>query len=640
MGAAALFSAAEVKLRRQIGQPTSPRRLQRKVSTLSIRLDASPATVGASSEPSTTAEVASTGVVVLRHSYEQQHTLSWRSAIRQGGATLEPGSCNLYSFPVYMPSGGSGMAAGSGEGGGGGGSAHAAAAGVVLRGAQLDLLSRVIILAAAAEPTAQGAKEEEEEEREGSGGGGGGEGGGCGGGEGGGGGGGEGVLCSMTDCTGARVFHALVIANTSASIALALAIFHQRPARLPTPHSDGPFKGEHAMHILAVNRRERELCTLIRLARDRLDADGFRCLLREQCVGPFFDHPPMAFYGGTLMGYLAAFGLKASIGLLLAAAAEVTAERITKGGDPTEEVEEEESEGSFTNRSRRMIDAHARLRLLDDPRYACVRTGFLPLHAAVANGRAEAFDFLIGKSVELDGESERALYRHHRHHSPSHAPSSSTSASSSIASTARSDGAHAPSSRSKQDVDVMAESRAGDGGSRAPRPRKRFVTLRADVAATYLMRTAVTIDHTLSGLTPLQLAARLGDHSMCAHILRARLIFNWRWGPLASYRMELSEIDSAGQAGNDIMEVVASLEASERTRELLLDTFMQGFLHELFLQKWSRFAGGESAAPPRTRPNLSQVSLDVRTISPPVCCHVFTPPFPSPPHPKSISSLL
>jgi hypothetical protein len=43
--------------------------------------------------------------------------------------------------------------------------------------------------------------------------------------------------------------------------------------------------------------------------------------------------------------------------------------------------------------------------------------------------------------------------------------------------------------------------------------------------------------------------------------------------------------------GNDVMEIVAALDATAQTRELLLDSFMQGFIHELFLSKWSRFAG-------------------------------------------------
>ena len=77
---------------------------------------------------------------------------------------------------------------------------------------------------------------------------------------------------------------------------------------------------------------------------------------------------------------------------------------------------------------------------------------------------------------------------------------------------------------------------------------------------------------------------------MCKHILCARLI-PLALGPMTSYKMELTEIDSSSEGGNDIMEVVASLDATPMTRELLLDTFMQGFLHELFLSKWRRFAG-------------------------------------------------
>jgi hypothetical protein len=61
---------------------------------------------------------------------------------------------------------------------------------------------------------------------------------------------------------------------------------------------------------------------------------------------------------------------------------------------------------------------------------------------------------------------------------------------------------------------------------------------------------------------------------------------NWKWGPITSYRMELTEIDSAGEHGNDLMEIVASLSANSRTQELLLDSFMQGFMHELCADIW------------------------------------------------------
>ena len=227
--------------------------------------------------------------------------------------------------------------------------------------------------------------------------------------------------------------------------------------------------------------------------------------MSTHAAGPFFDAPPMKYYGGSLLGYLSAFGLKGPVALILAS--------------PN-------------------VDASV---FLNDGQYACGKTGFMPLHAAVANGRDVMFDYLIGRSVKLDDACRMALY----------------------------------------DTDDK-----GDG-----KGVKGYITLKAAKAATYSVRTAITSDPSLSGLTPLQLAAQLGDHRMCKHILCARLIFNWRWGPLTSYKMELTEIDSSSEGGNDIMEVVASLDATPMTRELLLDTFMQGFLHELFLSKWRRFAG-------------------------------------------------
>jgi hypothetical protein len=45
-------------------------------------------------------------------------------------------------------------------------------------------------------------------------------------------------------------------------------------------------------------------------------------------------------------------------------------------------------------------------------------------------------------------------------------------------------------------------------------------------------------------LSPLQLAAKLGDERMASHIIRKRLQLNWEWGPLTSFRIDLDEIDS------------------------------------------------------------------------------------------------
>lgn len=91
---------------------------------------------------------------------------------------------------------------------------------------------------------------------------------------------------------------------------------------------------------------------------------------------------------------------------------------------------------------------------------------------------------------------------------------------------------------------------------------------------------------TWSGLTPLQLAAKLGDHRMCKHILRKRLVLNWCWGPLSSYRISLDEIDSAHEGGNDVLELVGDFRAQESTQSLVLDDFMLGFLFALIKEKW------------------------------------------------------
>lgn len=91
------------------------------------------------------------------------------------------------------------------------------------------------------------------------------------------------------------------------------------------------------------------------------------------------------------------------------------------------------------------------------------------------------------------------------------------------------------------------------------------------------------------GLLPAQLASWLGDHASVKHILKKQVSILWIWGPVTQYSMNLRGIDSAGEGGGDIMELVARQDASKRTRELLLDSFMLGFVHSLFVQKWKLF---------------------------------------------------
>ena len=91
-------------------------------------------------------------------------------------------------------------------------------------------------------------------------------------------------------------------------------------------------------------------------------------------------------------------------------------------------------------------------------------------------------------------------------------------------------------------------------------------------------------------LTPLQLATKLGDRRMFQHVLRKDSHVEWRWGPVTSYVLDLAPVDSCGPTGCDVMELLGRPDACHRTKTLLLQPFMQGFLHDLFVEKWRRFA--------------------------------------------------
>ncbi|KAL1518863.1 hypothetical protein AB1Y20_003140 [Prymnesium parvum] len=89
--------------------------------------------------------------------------------------------------------------------------------------------------------------------------------------------------------------------------------------------------------------------------------------------------------------------------------------------------------------------------------------------------------------------------------------------------------------------------------------------------------------------TPLQLAFKLGDSKMTERIIYSLAIVQWEWGPLASLAIPLAEIDSAGPHPNDCMHILELASASAGTKEMILDTFMQGFIFKLFDQKWEKF---------------------------------------------------
>ena len=96
---------------------------------------------------------------------------------------------------------------------------------------------------------------------------------------------------------------------------------------------------------------------------------------------------------------------------------------------------------------------------------------------------------------------------------------------------------------------------------------------------------------TLAGMTPLKLAAKFGFRTMFRFVLRRTAVINYSWGPVTSYMLPLDGVDTVGNHGvaASVMELVTAEDASEQTQKLLLDSFMNGFIFELFQSKWSKW---------------------------------------------------
>ena len=111
--------------------------------------------------------------------------------------------------------------------------------------------------------------------------------------------------------------------------------------------------------------------------------------------------------------------------------------------------------------------------------------------------------------------------------------------------------------------------------------------LRADVTATVRMGSQVSLG--LYQLSPMQVAVRVGNHAMFKHLLRRQCSVLWVWGPVTQYSINLIGVDSAGVGSGDVMELVGRFDAAKETTTLLLDSFMQGFIYQLFRLKWTKF---------------------------------------------------
>ena len=176
-----------------------------------------------------------------------QHTLRWAAIEMQllDGAlqpvhstdcniSLPAGECNLYTFPSVKIDG----------------------ADAILDGDDLDALTEMILALATDPATAD--------------------------------------LMLTPDCVGAYPIHALLVANTEASLGLAMRLFRSEPGLMLQPHAQrGPFVGENCLHIVAANSKEDELLEMLDLAIARLPGDMVELMLTAQCEGVFFTEVPV-----------------------------------------------------------------------------------------------------------------------------------------------------------------------------------------------------------------------------------------------------------------------------------------------------------------------------------------------------------
>ena len=60
-------------------------------------------------------------------------------------------------------------------------------------------------------------------------------------------------------------------------------------------------------------------------------------------------------------------------------------------------------------------------------------------------------------------------------------------------------------------------------------------------------------------------------------------------GPVTSFLLDLEGIDSSGKGGGDIMELIVRDRANRKTTMMVLDSFMNGFIHQLYMKKWYKY---------------------------------------------------
>jgi hypothetical protein len=165
--------------------------------------------------------------------------------------------------------------------------------------------------------------------------------------------------------TGASAPLALLITDTDAAVQLALRMYEREPDLLLHQFEHENFEGETALHVLAANSRHAALKSALESAAEGLQPRQLAVLRRAHCTGDFVWRPPVCFLGGTFVSIAAVTGAKEVLQML------ATDRRF---------ADAQVSPGKYAidfNRNRGAI------------------SGFLPIHAVVAFGLADMYDFLL-----------------------------------------------------------------------------------------------------------------------------------------------------------------------------------------------------------------------------------------------------
>ena len=309
--------------------------------------------------------------------------------------------------------------------------------------------------------------------------------------------------------------------------------------------------GENAFHVLMVNRREAEVMELIDLAVESFSRPKLRRLFCAQADGGFFHDLPMVYYGGTVLSYAVAFSMKKPFARML--------EQMVDNEKMQGCVEGEETPdpalppaGFFTAALLAVLPAaHASCLL------PCFSSRLCLTNLSLTPGSTLA---TTSRSLFSLNNSER-----HSCHLSGFLPLHTCIAN---------------GLTSMYDFLI-------DFKGLPLEVQMKLHPFRADPNALTARGTA-RIE--LCNLTPLQLAVKLGNKRMFQHALRKSCSVYWQWGPVTCYELDLTPIDSFNNGGNDVMELVGRLDATDSTKEMLMEDFMQGFLHTLFVEKWRRFA--------------------------------------------------